>query len=182
MIPLRLAQHAPNAYEGPPPPNDTENAYGLQKPSTHESPYVSHGVNRKFHKYDPIDTFPMLLDSDLDLSDDAIGSQFVKKIFPSFQEQMVAKHIRKFMSPDTSSREALPLVKKFLKDNPQGLTTSTGAMRGGQPKVTEQFYTFWQDEFPDVQSAPVPPRDVYHLLLRHPQLRQPRTRPCGQQR
>ena len=34
----------------------------------------SHGVNRKFHKYDPIDAFPML-DSDLDLSDDAIGSR-----------------------------------------------------------------------------------------------------------
>ena len=120
---------------------------------------VSHGVNRKFHKCDPIDAFPML-DSDLDLSDDAIGSQFVKKIFPSFQEQMVAKHIRKFMSPDTSSREALPLVKKFLKDNPQGSTTSTGAMGGGQPTVTEKFYTFWQDEFPDVQSTPAPPHDV----------------------
>ena len=119
----------------------------------------SHGVNRKFYKYDPIDAFPML-DSDLDLSDDAIGSQFVKKIPPSFQEQMVAKHIRRFMNPDTSSREALPLVKKFLKDNPQGSTTSTGVKGGGQATVTEKFYTFWQDEFPDVQSAPAPPRDV----------------------
>ena len=118
-----------------------------------------HGVNRKFHKYHPIDAFPML-DSDLDLSDDAIGSQFVKKIFPSFQEQMVAKHIRQFMNPDTSSREALPLVKKFLKDNPQGSTTSTGVRSGGPTTVTEKFYTFWQDEFPDVQSAPAPPRDV----------------------
>ena len=119
----------------------------------------SHGVNRKFHKYDPIDAFPML-DSDLDLSDDAISSQFVKKIFPTFQEQMVAKHIRQFMNPDTSSREALPLVKKFLKDNPQGSTTSTGVKGGGQATVTEKFYTFWQDEFPDAQSAPAPPRDV----------------------
>ena len=47
----------------------------------------SHGVNRKFHKYDPIDAFPML-DSDLGPWGDAIGSQFVKKIFPSFQEHM----------------------------------------------------------------------------------------------
>ena len=84
----------------------------------------------------------------------------MKKIFPTFQEQMVANHIRQFMNPDTSSREALPLVKKFLKDNPQGSTTSTGVKGDGQATVTEKFYTFWQDEFPDVQNAPVPPRDV----------------------
>ena len=71
----------------------------------------SNGVNRKFHKYDPVDAFPML-DSDLDLSDDAISSQFVKKIFPTFQEQMVAKHIRQFMNPDTSSRRPCPWSKR----------------------------------------------------------------------
>ena len=42
----------------------------------------SHGVHRKFHKYDPIEVFP-LLDGDMDLSEDAIGSQCVKKIFPT---------------------------------------------------------------------------------------------------
>ena len=116
-------------------------------------------MNRKFHKYDPIDAFPML-DSELDLSDDAIGSQFVKKMFPSFQEQMVAKHIRQFMNPDTSSKDALPLVRKFLKDSSQGSNTTSGVKGGGQATVTEKFYTVWQDEFTDVQSAPMPPRDV----------------------
>ena len=64
------------------------------------------------------------------------------------------------MSPDTSSREALPLVKKFLKDNPQGSTTSTGAKGSGQATVTEKFYTFWRAECPSVCSVNNPYRRV----------------------
>ena len=105
----------------------------------------SHGVYRQFHKYDLIEVFP-LLDGDLDLSEDVISSQFVKKIFPSVQEQLVAKHIKQFIEPDSSAKEALPRVKKFIKEKPQGSVAAKGAKGNGPASVTEQFYTFWQDE------------------------------------
>ena len=73
----------------------------------------SHGFHRQFHMYDPVEAFP-LLDGDIDLNDDVIGSPFVKKIFPSVQEQSVAKNINRFIDPDSTAKEALPLVKKFL--------------------------------------------------------------------
>ena len=116
----------------------------------------SHGVHRPFHQYEAFPT----LDGDMDLSEDVIGSQFVKKIFPTVQEQQVAKRIGQCIEPESTAKEALPRVKKFLKENPQGPAVATGAKGSGQATVTEQFYTFWQDEFADVLDTPMPARDL----------------------
>ena len=119
----------------------------------------SHGVHRKFHKHDPIEVFP-LLDGDMDLSEDAIGSQCVKKlIFPTVQEQLIAKHIKKFIEPDSSAKEALPRVKKFLKDQPLSPTAAKGAKGNGPASVTDQLH-YWQDEFPDVLDTPMPASEM----------------------
>ena len=134
----------------------------------------SHGVHRPFHQYDPIEAFPML-DGDMGLSEDAIGSQFVKKIFPSVQEQQVAKHIGKFIEPESTASEALPRVKKFLKETLQGPAVATGAKGGGQATVTEQFYTFWQDEFPDDLGTPMPAHDLPSAPQGHTSSTTPRT-------
>ena len=72
----------------------------------------------------------------------------------------MAKHIGQLIEPESTAKEALPRVKKFLKENPQGPAVATGAKGSGQATVTEQFYTFWQDEFPDVLDTPMPERDL----------------------
>ena len=119
----------------------------------------SHGVHRQFHMYNSVDTFP-LLDGDIDLSNDAISSKLVKKIFPTVQEQSMAKNIKQFIDPDSSVKDALPRVKKFLKEQSSIPVMAKGTKGGGPATVTEQFYTMWQDEFPPSMDTPMPPREV----------------------
>ena len=65
----------------------------------------------------------------------------------SHGSQLIAKHIKKFIEPDSSAKEALPRVKKFLKEQPLSPTAAKGAKGNGPALVTDQFYTYWQDEF-----------------------------------
>ena len=119
----------------------------------------SHGVHRQCHMYDPVEIFP-LLDGDIDLNDDVISSQFVNQIFPSVQEQSVAKNSKRFIDLDSSAKDALPLVKKFLKEQPSIPTVANGATGRGPAAVTEQFCSMWQDGFPPSMDTPLPPREV----------------------
>ena len=110
----------------------------------------SHGVFRTFHMCDPISRFP-ILDSDVDLNNNQIGSSPVKQIFPSHFDQMVAKNIDTFMQPDFNPEEALKYVKEFIqKGESQSRTQSVGQK---VDDATSEFYTYWEDSWVPFESS-----------------------------
>ena len=107
------------------------------------------GVFRNMRKHHPVE-FPML-DFDMGLSSGEVVSPVTLRIFPSQQEQLIARNIRQFMSPDSSRDQALEYVQEFLERG--GRDLKPPSVDVAAENATETFYSFWQDSFDEAPTT-----------------------------